>query len=160
MKTNFHFGYGSLEDFVAAVDQGPDLDGRPIAPTLNCLFIDDPGRPNKIGISTNDQVVMVSATQGEELHYCRIKVGIEQLLNGSHWGPREEVQQRAEQAKQAYEMIQDWLKAKGYRLRPALIAMPRDFQYLDGWPNFLGWNQATKTYFVKTEQEAPDAASA
>jgi hypothetical protein len=51
-----------------------------------------------------------------------------------------------ELAGQAWQIVQDWLKAQGLVVRKGVIAVPENLRLMNGWANFLRFDQKKQEY--------------
>jgi hypothetical protein len=139
MRNNF-IGYGTLEALTSAAS---------MLKTLYVNSVTQPGKTSARGLRTDRLVVIVSQIDGEgNVHYCRIPTGTISYVAGT---PFEDTKsERRERHQVMYEMVKEWLTTHGFAIREAVVAMPSNLTYLDGWPDFVRYDEATKTFVRKT----------
>ena len=141
-----HFiGYDSLEEWAETTDKA-----RPVY----ALPIQEPGKTDSHGIRSDDLVIVVAQTVPAEAatHYVRLHVTSLEYLNGSPWGDGHG--ERKGRSNQVWELVQAWLSEQGFTVRQAAVAHPKDLRLLDGWANFIGYDQKQERYYRKEAQAA------
>jgi hypothetical protein len=123
-----HFiGYGRLEDLLEA---HTDL-AQPLYVELLIRRI--PGDP----IGWAQQTILVQDfDQEERVRYCRLPCGGYDLIHGEAFSP-EKAQQVREFANQRHTAVLEYLKAQGFKMERATVAMPKELVFLDGTAGFL-----------------------
>jgi len=126
-------GYTTLEEWITVVD-----DDLPVFANL----INETGKSGQYDIRT-DQLVIMAAQPGDEsiVHYCRLVVSEMRYLVGDPPDRRP-----IELAGQAWQLVQDWLKAQGLVVRKGVIAVPENLRLMNGWANFLRFDQKKQEY--------------
>jgi len=136
-------GFGSLEEWLKSIDPHR---------YVCVLGVEEPGQTNRVGVRTDDLLVVVSQPVSAEnlVLYVRLHVGIIEYLNGSPWGDNHA--ERRERFKQVEKLVREWLIEKGLNVVAGIVAQPKDLRYLDGWADFLGYDKENKRYYRKNQQ--------
>jgi hypothetical protein len=131
-STPLFIGYTTLEEWITVVD-----DDRPVFANL----ITELGKHGQYDTRT-DQLFILAAQADDEflVHYCRLVVGEMRYLSGDPPDRRP-----IELAGQAWQIVQDWLKAQGLVVRKGVIAVPENL-LMNGWANFLRFDQKKQEY--------------
>ena len=126
-------GYTTLEEWITVVD-----DDRPVFANL----ITEPGKPGQYDTRTDQLVILAAQADDVSLvHYCRMIVGEMRYVAGDPPDRRP-----IELAGQAWQLVQDWLKAQGLVVRKGVIAVPENLRLMNGWANFLQFDQKKQEY--------------
>ena len=126
-------GYTTLEEWISVVD-----DDRLVFANLITVH----GKPGPFDTYTDQLVIMAAQADDESLvHYCRLVVGEMRYVDSD---PPD--QRPIELAGQAWQLIQDWLKAQGFVVRKGIIAVPENLRLMNGWANFLSFDQKKQEY--------------
>jgi hypothetical protein len=131
-STPLFIGYTTLEEWITAVD-----DDRPVFANL----ITEHGKPDQYETRTNQLVILAAQPDDDLVNYCRLVVGEMRYVDGD---PPD--QRPIELAGQAWQLIQDWLKAQGFVVRKGIIAVPENLRLMNGWANFLSFDQKKQEY--------------
>lgn len=134
MTKNF-VGFHTLEQLLKQAD--PE---RPI----DALAITQPGPTGKYGISIEKQMIMVTqfSANGETL-YCRIVTGHYQVLAGQIMSTRHDFPAIG---LSAWLIVHEEIKQRGFTLREAVAALPRNLTFLDGSAECLHFNTQSDRY--------------
>ena len=82
------------------------------------------------------------------IHYCHIPVASVRYM-----GPTSLIdnpEQRRTWAKQAWDIVTNWLWEQDFDIREAVVAMPREYRFLDGRAPFLAFDKETGFYRRET----------
>jgi hypothetical protein len=131
-------GFGTLEKFLKAID---------LTKPVNADSIVIPGKSGVSGIALNEQAIIVSQANQDEILYCNIIISRYQSLAGSSLplSPSEEriYQERAESA---WQIVKQVMEEAGAKVREALLATPQNLRTLDGSADCLKYNKTTGLY--------------
>jgi hypothetical protein len=98
---------------------------------------------------TERHVVTLSQPVDDEVHYCRIIVGVTEWIGDTcvNEMPRREV--REAHARQAWDLVKAWIKQKHLQWHEASVAVPNDVRdgLLEGHAEFL------ETFFTEKRKE-------
>jgi len=133
-----YLGYGELEELLR--DHDP---GQPVF----LLSLDTPGQGDrKYGIALNEVSLEVESVSGDQVRYCHLRIGQYQALHSDPLDPEHQarVAARGEQVKR---LVCEYLEEHGFTWRPCITAKPKSLRYLNGWANFLAWNEAKKEFY-------------
>lgn len=136
MQDILFIGYHTLEEWLRSVGKN-----RPVFASL----ITEPGKVERYG-TRMDKLVVLAAQPGDDdlVHYCRLMVGQLQYVAGQPFGA--DHAQRIERAQQALGIVRGWLAEHGLTIRNGVAAMPENLRLLDGWADFLVFDQKTQEY--------------
>ncbi len=132
-----YIGYPSLEAWARAA--------RREEPVYACL-VEEPQPPSKHGLQEMLLVVWVSQPRPatEEIHYFRCRVGLLEYVGSAPFG--NDHPERKQRAEEAWALIRDWLKEKGFEVREGVVAYPKGLKLFEGWPEFLKYDEARRRY--------------
>ena len=132
-----HFiGYGSLEDWAEAISTHEPVYACPLT---------EPDKPNAQGMRTDRLVITCSQPDDRgHVHYCRLRVGFLQYIGDTPINQDHE--ERKQRLDQAWEIVETWLRDRGFTIRRAAVAVPVDLKLMDGWAGFLRWDKETKRF--------------
>ncbi len=137
---NGHFiGYGHLDDWEEVASQL-----EPIYATL--ISESDLGEH---GVRYERVIIQVAQPQGKIVHYVRIPVAAIQWISDTPLTPDHEV--RLQHAEQAMQIVNDWLKRRGFVIRDAAIAFPCDYKLLEGHAGCLGYSKEVGYFLSEVE---------
>jgi len=88
-------------------------------------------------------LVLVSQPIDDEVHYCRIPVGITDSLMNESLVDKLAVERAA---KQAWIFITEWLAENHHTWKEAVVGIPKDIVPLDGRADFLVYQPKLKGY--------------
>lgn len=141
MSSKYYAGFESLEKLLEQADHQKPIDAMPIV---------DPGKAGKFGISIHTQLILVAQQRGDELLYCRIVTGRYQAFAGEV-KPLSTTHDYPAISASAWAIVQEEIKARGFTLREALVALPKNLRFLDGTAECLHFNKETDRYERRIE---------
>ena len=134
-------------------------------PVYACL-VEELQPPSKYGLQ--DVLLIVWAAQHRpqvpEVHYFRCRLGRLEYVGSTPFGNDHEEKlfvttllvllrlsqkafERKRRAEEAWGLIRDWLKEKGFEVREGVVAYPRELKlFEEGWPGFLKYDKEQKRY--------------
>jgi hypothetical protein len=137
-----HFiGYARLEEWAEAISI--------LDPVYACLIVDSEAGP--LDIRNDHYFIHCAQPRGDTVHYFRTKVALVQRVNDVFLN--EDHERRLERARQAWEIVREWLQERGFAVREALVAYPRDLKLLEGEAGFMGYDKE-RGYFMLANQPA------
>ncbi len=151
MNRATHFiGYPTVEQFAQVVQ---------LSEPIYCMLLTEPSETTSHGLRTDRLVIVVSQLDDRgDAHYVRVPVSSLSWVGDT---PLDSDQsERRERAKQAYDIVRDWLTAHHFTLREAAIAtpasaitagadVPSDFRLLTGSADFLGYDKDAQRFYLK-----------
>jgi hypothetical protein len=136
----FAIGYVTLKGLEKAMSKEYD-----IYATLLCEFKSHTGGM----FEKRTHLVLVSQPMDDELHYCRIPMGV----TDSIMDDTVKLRNQEAAANTAWELIQEWLEEHGHHWHEAVVGIPRDIEPLDGKADFL---QRRGNTFVRVDKNDSD----
>lgn len=136
-------GYETLEEWLKSADKT-----RPVFANL----IIDPGKPKDTGIRTDRYVIIVNQPEegGGLVHYCRLQVEKVRYIGDQPFDNDRDL--RVARARDAWRIVEDWLIENGFTISHGIVAAPKDLLFLDGWANFLVFDQELQQYIRKEKK--------
>lgn len=110
------------------------------------------------GIGERDMMIEVAQPDGlGSVHYCHLRAGRQQLLNGAPFGTEQE--QVLDRATGMWRLVQTWLAEKGFSLREAQIAVPNSLSPLEGMADFLAYDPVQRVFYRRDEKVSENSLS-
>lgn len=134
-----HFiGYTSLEGWEQAIDRGQ----------MVYAMLQSERHSQPPGYSKVRYVIQVMQPGNERVHYCRVPAGMTEWIGDLCVSEKPWRELREQRAKQAWELVQDWMKARGLQWREATVAIPAELRdgLLDGEAGFMGYSHELGFY--------------
>ena len=134
-------GYSSLEEWAEDADRNE---------SVYAVLANDPSQPDKIGMRI--ETINIICSQLDErgnAHYFRRRVGLLQYIGDKSFGP--DHKERIEWARQAWEIVREWLEEAGFRVRSGTIAPPSSLKLMEGEIGFLDWDEQAKRFIRARE---------
>lgn len=142
-----HFiGYGTLETW-----ENYATHTKPVYADA----IMQPGQTSKQGLRQDKLAVCVSQIDSDgNVHYCSLPCGYLAYVAGHPFDS--DHAERKQRHNEVFHLVLDWLKERGFSVRQAIIATPMNLRFVDGWAEFIQYDQQTKSFY-RTDQ--PSARS-
>ena len=144
MTDTIYIGYGDLETMLAS-QAGYN---RPVYLMLSEI----PGKPDpRYGVGLNEFTLMIQDLAPQGVRYCRIHLGNTQTIGGQ---PADETEHRAvwERAREAYQIVRDYLVEERFAVEEATIAMPENYRYLNCHAAFLWYDREAGHYAYRRQE--------
>lgn len=135
-----YIGYSSLEAWAAGVDPAREVYALPAIDTTT----------GDRGLRTEHlRIWCAQLDSAGDVHYFRMTLGAVTYLMDQPLDSNAADKERIRD--EAWERVRSWLKLSGLDVREALVATPpaERLRYLDGWPEFLTYDRATRRFQVK-----------
>lgn len=133
-------GYSTLEELYRVLDPK-----RPVYAAL----ITEPGKPNQYDQRVDALVIMVAQPDGDLVNYCRLPVGRINYVGRLPLNGQADEETQKTWAEQAKSLVDTWLTEGKLAVLPGVISVPQNMRWLDGWANFLFFDNSTQTYCRK-----------
>lgn len=133
-----HFiGYGTLETWATCANS---------LKSVYAIATIEPGPTSKQGLRHDKLVVRVAQIDDDgNVHYVSLSCGyLAYIAGNSFYLDHEDRKQRHDQV---FHLVLDWLKDHGFSIRLASIAMPTNLSFMDGWAEFIQYNEGTKSFY-------------
>jgi hypothetical protein len=136
MKTThpFFIGYGTLEEWLRSVDPK-----RPVFAAL----ITEPGKVVQ-SMRTDRLMIRVAQPADDLMHYCQLVIARVQYVGDNPFNT--DYKQRFSLAEQAWKVVEAWLDERGLTVMNGVVSMPDNLRLMDGWANFLVFDQQTQEF--------------
>ncbi len=138
MKDNgfpLFIGFDTLEEWLASIDRSR---------LVFANFVTELGKTSHRDVRIDRMVIVVSQPVADLVYYCRLPVGELQFLGGKPFNPDHE--QQVKQAKQAWKIVESWLRKQGLKVHKAVIAAPQNLVFLEGRADFLVFDNETQSF--------------
>lgn len=131
---NFFVGFGTMEDWAAAIDQGQPVNAESVTETT--------AANKRYNLTRCTQLLLVSQVCGAEVLYCRKLTGAFLSADGGLHPMGDDLKKIIDRERSAWDVLVGWLEEQGLVYRRAMVALPTKMKLLDGNAGFLAYDQA------------------
>src|SRR5512145_3368941 len=148
-ETNqFYIGYDSLEEWERQAGLR-----HPSEKVVYLMPIETITQTLSSGLANHELAVISTQLDDHLAHYIRMIVANLTYMQGEYLGdPKEERRARAN-LDQVSDFVHAWLFRLGYVVIRGHVAMPKDLRLVDGWADFLSYDQEHQRYFCREQVE-------
>lgn len=130
------------------------MEGRAHGSTVYVMDVKEPhSGQNKHGIGLLLHLVVVQLIEGDQMHYCRLRIGGVQTISGKPFGEEKQDERLSRLCLQVASIVRDWLEYRGYRVRPGLVGFPHDVRLLEGWAKFLDYDKVQDGFVRRVDPQ-------
>jgi hypothetical protein len=149
MNESFFIGYETLERWQAT---------SPVTKTAYAMPISTIHADGGF-VAKRELAVLVSKVDGPLMHYVKIIFDTLTYLHGEYVDTSADEDRRLAKPENACAVIHEWLVKQGYTVVRAAIAVPVNVSLLDGWADFLEYDQETGQFTRKNSPKPPHPTS-